>query len=426
MYEGFHTENVCTAGDLPLSRLSKQSFDRTHSQHHDDPRSETLDPSVILLGIQNLYTFEMDKSSMRSVAAGGGRVGGFNPRTPIRRSHNSYSSGSLPQSRDRMMEYTSSSIFDGYLLQIDAHGSERMRGRGKGRRVLSTRCQAASSTQQPAILVNSCTGKMGHATAEAVVRAGLTLIPYTFTGRSEAVAVGNVGVCGVPVELITAQERQVAFDKIKADYPDLVVIDYTLPSAVNENALFYCENGIPFVMGTTGGDREKLIEDVAASGVYAVIAPNMGKQIVAFQTMMESMAEQFPGCFQGYSLRVVESHQRTKADTSGTAKAVVQSFQKMGLSDFKESDIEKVREKEAQMFDMGVPEECIDGHAFHTYTLTSDDGSVTLEFKHNVCGRKVYAEGTVDAAIFLHQQRQKGTATKLYNMIDVLKAGAMR
>ena len=71
--------------------------------------------------------------------------------------------------------------------------------------------------------------------------------------------------------------------------------------------------------------------DAVDTGVYAVIAPNMGKQIVAFQTTMETMAERFPGCFAGYSLAVVESHQRTKADTSGTAKAVVASFQKMGL-----------------------------------------------------------------------------------------------
>ena len=35
--------------------------------------------------------------------------------------------------------------------------------------------------------------------------------------------------------------------------------------------------------GTTGGDREKLMEDVAAGGIYAVIAPNMAKQIVALQ-----------------------------------------------------------------------------------------------------------------------------------------------
>ena len=75
--------------------------------------------------------------------------------------------------------------------------------------------------------------QMGHATAEAVIRAGLTLVPFSFTGRSEAVAVGNVGVCGVPVELITPPERQAALDKIRGEYPDLVVVDYTLPSAVN-------------------------------------------------------------------------------------------------------------------------------------------------------------------------------------------------
>lgn len=32
-------------------------------------------------------------------------------------------------------------------------------------------------------------------------------------------------------------------------------------------------------MGTTGGDREKLMNDVRESGNYAVIAPQMGKQV---------------------------------------------------------------------------------------------------------------------------------------------------
>jgi len=41
------------------------------------------------------------------------------------------------------------------------------------------------------------------------------------------------------------------------------------------------------------------------------------------------------------------------------------------------------------------------GHAYHTYTLTSADETVQFQFQHNVNGRAVYAEGTVDAAIFL-------------------------
>ena len=43
------------------------------------------------------------------------------------------------------------------------------------------------------------------------------------------------------------------------------------------------------------------------------------------------MAANFPGAFAGYSLEVTEAHQRTKADTSGTAKAVLGSFQQLGL-----------------------------------------------------------------------------------------------
>jgi len=83
---------------------------------------------------------------------------------------------------------------------------------------------------------------MGHATAEAVIRAGLPLIPFSFTGRSEAVAVGNVGVCGVPVELVSPSERQEALDRIRRDYKDLVVVDYTLPSAVNGRYLVYSKS----------------------------------------------------------------------------------------------------------------------------------------------------------------------------------------
>ena len=45
-----------------------------------------------------------------------------------------------------------------------------------------------------------------------------------------------------------------------------------------DNAAFYISNGVPFVMGTTGGNREKLLADVQTAGIHAVIAPQMGKQ----------------------------------------------------------------------------------------------------------------------------------------------------
>lgn len=91
-----------------------------------------------------------------------------------------------------------------------------------------------------------------------------------------------------------------------------------------------------------------------------------------------------------------------------------------------QSRIKKVREKGAQLDEMHVPENALDGHAFHTYTLTSPDDSVSFQFQHNVCGRQIYAEGTVDAALFLSKQIKGQTEQRIFNMIDVLKAGAMR
>lgn len=75
---------------------------------------------------------------------------------------------------------------------------------------------------------------------------------------------------------------------------------------------------------------------------------------------------------------------------------------------------------------MKVPQDALNGHAFHTYQLVSPDGSVTFEFQHNVVGRTTYAEGTVDACLFLAQQIDKKAPQTLYSMIDVLRGGSMR
>lgn len=278
---------------------------------------------------------------------------------------------------------------------------------------------------KPQIMVNSCTGKMGQAVAEAALRAQLELVPYTLCGPSEADARPTVSVGGVSVELVPPSTRDAVVEDLKRRYPNLMMVDYTLPDAIHQMVDFYVAHATPFVMGTTGGDRARMAQQVQDARLHAVIAPNMGKQIVAFQAMMDMMAKSFPGAFAGYKLRVVESHQSTKKDTSGTAKAVVQSFVEMGIP-FDVSQIELVREPAAQVEVMKVPASALNGHAYHTYQLVSGDGSVMFEFQHNVVGRTTYAEGTVDACLFLAKQRSAPGDKTLYNMIDVLRAGAMR
>lgn len=283
----------------------------------------------------------------------------------------------------------------------------------------------ASAGSKPQLMVNSCTGKMGRAVAEAALRAGLELVPYSLCGAAEAASSSSLDISGQQVQLVGPDKRDALIEQVKQQYPSLIMVDYTVPDVIHEMCDLYIKHKTPFVMGTTGGDRAKLAADVKAADLYAVIAPQMGKQVVAFQAMMEMMAEQFPGAFSGYTLRVIESHQSSKKDTSGTAKAIVASFNKLG-PEFDVSQIQLVRDRESQLGRMGVPEEHLPGHAFHTYQLVSPDGSVAFEFQHNVCGRSIYAEGTVDAALFLARKIQEGAPQKLYNMVDVLRAGAMR
>lgn len=273
------------------------------------------------------------------------------------------------------------------------------------------------------IMVNSCSGKMGKAVIKAADSAGLDLIPMSFGCAEEAGK--TVEVCGKEITVHGPSDRESVLASVFREHPNMIVVDYTVPDAVNSNAELYCNVGVPFVMGTTGGDRDRLYKTVKDSNLYAVISPQMGKQVVAFLAAMEIMAEQFPGAFSGYSLKVMESHQSSKLDTSGTAKAVISCFKKLGVS-FDMDQIQMIRDPEQQMEMVGVPEEYLSGHAFHLYHLSSPDETVSFEFQHNVCGRSIYAEGTVDAVLFLAKKIQQKADQRIYNMIDVLREGSMR
>lgn len=273
----------------------------------------------------------------------------------------------------------------------------------------------------PWVMVNGLPGNMARIVAETVVERGLGLVPWSLTGPG--MGAGPVEVTSQSVALVEVHRRQQIMQEILREFPGVITVDYTHPSAVNENAKFYVQNALPFVMGTTGGDREALLNLLQEKNFPCVVAPNMAKQIVAFQAMMEFVANQFPGAFSGYNLDIVESHQKTKADTSGTAKAVAMSLHQWGVN-MGNPPIRMIR-TETDQLEMGVPAHHLAGHAFHTYSLTSSDASVQFQFSHNVCGRKVYAEGTVDAVLFLARRVQQGTAS-CFSMLDVLRAGEMR
>ncbi len=270
------------------------------------------------------------------------------------------------------------------------------------------------------VVVNGIPGKVACAVAAHVVAdPRFELLPVSLTGPD--IQPSEHTVAGMSIALIRPGAREAATVSLRGRHGRFLSVDYTHPSAVNTNAEFYCRLGLPFVMGTTGGDRAALEETVRRSGTAAVVAPNMAKQIVGFQAMMEYAADTFPGLFQGYTLEVRESHQGGKADTSGTARAMVRYFNRLGVP-FAEEQIVMERNPEVQKTRWGVPEQYLTGHGWHTYTLVSADRTARFEFTHNINGRDIYALGTLDALVYLQKKLDEGARGRLFTMIDVLKA----
>jgi 4-hydroxy-tetrahydrodipicolinate reductase len=271
------------------------------------------------------------------------------------------------------------------------------------------------------IMLNGLPGNVAQVICRhALADERITVLPYSLTGPEIELPSCHVGATAI--DLILPDQRDDRIEAIKRAEGQFISVDFTHPTAVNANAEFYCRHQLPFVMGTTGGDRDLLMATVQKSSIAAVIAPNMAKQIVGFQAMMDHAAEQFPNLFKGYRLTIRESHQMGKADTSGTAKAMVGYFNKMGV-EFSPDQIEKERDPERQLNMWGIPAEYLAGHGWHTYTLVSADGTTKFEFVHNINGREIYAEGTLDAVLFLSRQTAGSSGGKVFSMIDVLKDG---
>lgn len=269
------------------------------------------------------------------------------------------------------------------------------------------------------LLINGLPGQMAatvlHAAAGQPQK--FRVIPWSLTG-ADVPSDSFIGPAGT-VKLIPPPEAERRLEQLRDQYPGLIVVDYTHPLAVLPNGRLYLKQKIPFVMGTTGGDRDVLLAELEKAAHPCVVAPNMALPIVALQAMFEHIAERFSGVFKPFALRVRESHQAGKADTSGTAKALVTSFQQLGC-EFSVEQIEKIRKPDAQIA-MGVPAEHLPGHAYHTYSLESEALGMDLSFTHNVRGRSVYAAGTLVAVETLARWLAEGTCTGPRDMIAVLE-----
>jgi hypothetical protein len=89
--------------------------------------------------------------------------------------------------------------------------------------------------------------------------------------------------------------------------------------------------------------------------------------------------------FEGYHIKLTESHQAEKRSTPGTAVAIAQS---LGLS---AQDVISVRNRDEQLKALRVPPEHLGRHAVHSIAI--DDGICRVLLETRVYGSSPYADG---------------------------------
>jgi len=175
-----------------------------------------------------------------------------------------------------------------------------------------------------------------------------------------------------------------------------VIIDFSLPSALDGLLTAASSKNSKLVIGTTGYSESQLqaIEDYANNHAV-VLASNYSIGIPVIGSMISKLAEMLP---EGFMPELTETHHKHKIDMpSGTAKTLVSKW-----SDSRNG--EKVPTHSLRI-----------GGVVGEHKLTISDNEETIEIIHRAHSRKTFLRGIIPAVKFVNE-----SSTGLFSMEDVL------
>ena len=194
-----------------------------------------------------------------------------------------------------------------------------------------------------------------------------------------------------------------------------VLIDFTLPGALENNLAFCVKHKKPVVIGTTGlNDQQKQALQAAAKHIPVVFAANYSVGINLLLNLVRQTARVIG---ESADIEIIETHHRFKKDApSGTAMAIGEA-----IADELDRDLKRcaVYGREG---DTGERDHNTIGFAtvragdvIGDHTVLFADLGERLEITHKASSRLTFAKGAVKAANWLIKQ-----PAGLYDMADVL------
>lgn len=144
-----------------------------------------------------------------------------------------------------------------------------------------------------------------------------------------------------------------------------------------DDVIAYCEETNSVLVELATGSK---IEN-ARTTFPVVLCPNTNILMLKFMNMLANSGK----LFEGYRIKLTESHQAVKRSTPGTAVAIAQS---LGLA---AEDVSSVRDQNEQVTALDIPPEHLGRHAVHSITI--DDGACRVLLETRVYGSSPYADG---------------------------------
>ena len=194
-----------------------------------------------------------------------------------------------------------------------------------------------------------------------------------------------------------------------------VLIDFSSPEATLTHAALAVEHKKPIVIGTTGFSDEQLAQlEAFSKQVPLVVAPNMA---IGVNVMLKALGYVSRLIGQQSDIEIIESHHRYKKDApSGTALKmgeVIAQAQSLNFNDVAQFSYDRVVEKRDRktIGFSSIRAGNVIGEHQALFALEGEQ----IEISHKSSSRQVYAQGAVEAAIWLIKQ-----PNGFYDMQDVL------
>lgn len=168
------------------------------------------------------------------------------------------------------------------------------------------------------------------------------------------------------------------------------------------DVIAYCrETNSVLVELATGSSIE-----VASPTFTVVLCPNTNILMLKFMNMLAKSGR----LFEGYRIKLTESHQAEKRSTPGTAVAIAKSLS------LPAENVVSVRNREEQLTTLGIPPEHLARHALHSVQI--DDGTCRVLLETRVYGSSPYADGVSKIVSAVATRRLENRAYAIDEFIE--------